>query len=117
MANRETYPAAQSPLQGDVSGAAGATTVMVTGLQGNPISPATPSDQADLKWSAENGEWMPIVPSFTMSISDASGGLTILSDDWEIYVNGVGLEALANWPYGFSHQVFLNGVGVTGSEQ
>lgn len=117
MANRETYPAAQSPLQGDVSGPAGATTVTVTGLQRNPIAPGAPSDQARLTWLGDTSQWTPVVPSYTMALEDATGGLDIISDDWEIYIDGVGTEVLAGWPYGFAFQIFINGTGVPGSEQ
>jgi hypothetical protein len=114
MANRESYPAAQSPLQGDVIGAAGATQVTVVGLQGNPVSPTPPDLQARLTW--DGTAWTPIVPSYTIALENADGTLVILSDDWEIYINGVGTEVLVDWPYSFAFQMYVDSTGVIGSE-
>ena len=117
MSNRETFPAAQSPLQGDISGPAGATTVTVVGLQGIPVTSTTPADRANLAYNANDNELEYVVPSYTMGLEDVNGELTIISDDWEIYINGVGTEVLVNWPYTFNYQIFINGTGVPGSEQ
>lgn len=42
MANRESYPASLFPLRGDISAEAGATSVVVQGLQTIPISTQLP---------------------------------------------------------------------------
>jgi hypothetical protein len=81
--NRETYPATLSPLLGDVLAGAGATGVIVTGLQGIPLRPS-PTDQQILRYIAANGDWEP---------SDATGtvirvNLIPASDDPLVFVNG-----------------------------
>lgn len=122
MANRETYPASQSPLQGDISGPAGATQVTVVGFQNIPAQAGTPADMAGWVYDANDNIWIPKIPANIAVILNASengGGLLtggeILSDDWEFYVNNVGLDVLVGWPYGFANQVFVNGVGVVGT--
>lgn len=121
MANRETYPASQSPLLGDVIGPAGATQVTVVGLQGNPVAPGGPDDQSVLTWDQDptgSGEWVPKVPTWTFSVHgspDALGnlqGFTIISDDWDVFINNIGTELLVGWAYGFAHQFFVNGTGI-----
>jgi hypothetical protein len=116
--NRETYPAAQSPLTGDISGPASAQTVTVVGLQTNSVASGLPSEQARLTWSAVTQEWVPQVPS-NMSIllnGFISGGNLIgfidISDDYDFLVNHVGLEVLVNWTLGFSFNVYVNEMGV-----
>lgn len=85
MANRETFPANQSPLKGDVSGAAGATTVTVTGLQRIPVKAVIPLNGNVLTYVAANGDWEPA--------GGSSGNQSILinglgySDDYDIAVN------------------------------
>lgn len=83
MSNRETYPASQSPLQGDVSGAAGATTVTVTGIQGTPISPIPPDDQQVLVYQALTNRWEPR-SVFGLEIEGHGTSL-----DKQVYINGV----------------------------
>jgi hypothetical protein len=82
--NRETYPAAQSPLTGDVSGAAGAQSVTVVGLQRNPVAATTPNDQNVLRWISGDTQWEPS--------EDGNGCIQVnsahVSDDFLIYVNG-----------------------------
>lgn len=118
MANRETYPASQSPLTGDISGPAGATQVTVVGLQGNPVAPGGPNDQANLTWSQIDDQWEPKVPTWTFSVHgspDALGnlqGFTIISDDWDIFINNVGTDLLVSWALGFGKQFFVNGTGI-----
>jgi hypothetical protein len=93
MANRETYPASQSPLQGDISGPAGATLVAVVGLQGQPISPAIPVPQDDLVF--DGAEWAPQAEgnaAITLGTYATSGGQVTskgipVSDDYQIFVN------------------------------
>lgn len=123
MANRETYPASQSPLQGDISGPAGAVRVTVTGLQNNPVQASTPNEQSVLTWDEVLGEWVPQIPAYTIVLNgtpdsqDVLLGFIIISDDWEISINGVGTEVLSNWTHGYAYQVFVNGTGVVGSSQ
>jgi hypothetical protein len=122
MANRETYPAAQSPLQGDISGAAGATTVTVTGFQNIPAQAGTPDDGASWIYDSTVNEWLTEVPpniafilNATPNILNQPVGGEFMSDDYAVTVDNVGLETLVSWPYGFGFKVFLNGVGVVGS--
>ena len=85
MANRESYPSAQSPLRGDVSGAAGATTVTVTGLQTIPVKSGTPSDQQVLTYIAADGQWEASSNSSANRSIEVNG--IVLSDDYDIGVN------------------------------
>jgi hypothetical protein len=65
-----TLAAAQMPtLAGDVGNTGLATTVI--GIQGRPISSATPADQQYLGWSASAAKWQPITLPTTLS---ATGG-------------------------------------------
>jgi hypothetical protein len=119
MANRETYPASQSPLTGDISGPAGATSVTVVGLQTNPVASGAPLEQSRLTWNAVLGAWEPEQPG-NMSVlingtpdsQSVLTGFTDISDDYDFLVNCVGLDALVSWTYGFTYQVFVNGTGV-----
>jgi hypothetical protein len=118
--NRETYPAAQSPLQGDISGPAGNTTVTVVGLQDIPIEAGTPLDGANWAYSFLTNEWIPKIPAniaFILNGTPNSGGQLVggefMSDDYEVTVNNVGLEVLTNWTLGFAYKVFVNGTGVS----
>ena len=118
--NRETYPASQSPLKGDIDGPAGATEVTVVGLQHNPISPATPEDGDSLVFNAATGEWVQRADgnaSITIGTYVTAGGQVVsrgitLSDDYAFLVNNVGLEALVMWAYGYTSQVFMNGTAI-----
>lgn len=119
MSNRETYPASQSPLTGDIDGTAGETQITVTGWQGNPIDPGFPVDMAEPFYDAVNEAWhfrLPgniavIINATPDSLNNLLGG-TVLSDDYEFLVDNVGLEVLTGWSHGFSSQVFVDGVGV-----
>ena len=120
MSNRETYPASQSPLQGDISGPAGATLVTVTGFQGIPIQPGVPTDSAGWIYDANANEWFwEIPPNIAIILNGTPNGVGVLtggeimSDDYVISVNNVGLEVLASWSLGFGFKVFVNGTGVT----
>ena len=122
MANRETYPASQSPLTGDISGPAGATSVTVVGLQNNPVAPGGPGQANVLVWEqnsdGSSGEWQPQIPLNAVLLGgtpDGQGvlqGFVIASTDLAFLVNNVGMEVLADWAYGFAYQVFLNGTGL-----
>ena len=59
MANRCVYPSSLFPLRGDLSAEAGATSVLVTGIQGIPvISPPTEPDGLDtFFYDSYNNEW------------------------------------------------------------
>lgn len=123
MANRETFPAAQSPLTGDLDGGAGDTTVTVVGLQTIPIDPTPPTDEETLVFDAQlglQGQWTPrLDANISVTIGEflTAGGEIIsrgrkLSDDYDFLVNCVGLDVLVGWSYGFAFQVFVNGTGV-----
>jgi len=83
--NRETYPASQSPLTGDISGAAGARVVTVTGIQSIPVESGVPSNGNTLIYSSTLNEWI--------FGGGSSGNQSILinglgySDDYDIAVN------------------------------
>lgn len=120
MANRETYPASQSPLQGDVSGPAGASTVTVVGIQTVPVSPATPTDQDLMRYNNTDGKWEPTAEgnaSITIGTFALAGGVVVekglpISDDREFSVNNVAIDGLVGWSHGFAFDVFVNGTGV-----
>lgn len=80
MANRETYPASQSPLQGDLSGQAGQTNVTVVGLQSNPMAATPPTDQQRLVFHSASGDWEPTTPG---NESIEIEGVPV-SDDYDI---------------------------------
>ena len=58
MANRETFPANQSPLTGDISGPAGATSVTVTGLQQVPFQAGPYQDGQIAIYNAAANQWL-----------------------------------------------------------
>lgn len=115
--NRETFPAAQSPLQGDISGQAGNTTVTVVGIQRQPVSPAVPVDKDTFRYNATVPDWEPTADgnsSFTLGTFVTAGGEIVskgltISDDYEVLVNNVSLDGIIGWAYGFASQVFLDG--------
>jgi hypothetical protein len=119
MANRETYPASQSPLSGDISAPAGATTATVIGLQTQPIAPTIPTDKDVLRFNteADTPEWEPTADgnaSVTIGTFSLAGGVVAtkgltISDDYEFSVNHVGIDGLVGWAYGFASEVFVNG--------
>ena len=59
MANRQVYPSSLFPLRGDVSAESGATSVLVTGIQGIPvISPPTePASLDTFFYDSYTNEW------------------------------------------------------------
>lgn len=122
--NRETYPASQSPLQGDISGPAGAQSVRVVGIQSIPVDPTTPTDQEFLKYDATLGEWSPELPgnvSITFGTFLSTSGEIIsrgvwVSDDYDFSCNGIGFEVLLNWTHGFAFNCYIDGTGVPGTE-
>jgi hypothetical protein len=83
--NRQTYPATQAPLTGDISGPAGATQVAVVGIRGIPVSSATPTDMQLLRFIAANGDWE---PSNDGNTAIYLNGFPV-SDDYLVYVNPV----------------------------
>jgi len=89
--NRETYPASFSPLVGDVSAGAGATSIAVTGIQTYPVSPTTPLDQQVLKFTADitqphGGSWGPATLA-TSGMVNVNG--TVVSGDPEVFINNL----------------------------
>lgn len=83
MSNRETYPASQSPLQGDIDGSAGATLVTVVGFQHVPASPTPPLDHQKWVYHEDLNQW---VPTSDANESISFNGLTV-SDDYDIGFN------------------------------
>lgn len=120
MANRETYPSAQSPLTGDIAGAAGQTSVTVVGIQTIPVDSTPPTAEDELFYDVGLLEWSPRLDlnrSVTLgTFLTASGDIVSrgqkLSDDYDFLVNCIGLDVLVGWSHGFSFQVFVNGTGV-----
>lgn len=118
--NRETYPASQSPLSGDISAPAGATLATVVGLQTNPVSTATPADKDALRWHADNGDWEPTTDGnvkVTLGTYATAGGAVVskgipISDDLDFSVNNIAIDGLVGWSHGTAFDFFVNGVGV-----
>lgn len=117
MSNRESYPAAQSPLQGDISGPAGATTVTVTGIQTQPVNPEIPVDKDTLRFDASIPEWVPTADgnsSVTFGELLTAGGVITskgetISDDYEFAVDNVPIDGLVGWAHGDASQFFVDG--------
>ncbi len=117
MSNRETYPAAQSPLQGDISGPAGASTVKVVGIQNQPVNAEIPVDKDTLRFDASVPEWAPTADgnaSVTVGTYATAGGSVIskgetVSDDYEFSVDNVPIDGLLGWTLGDASQVFVDG--------
>ena len=107
MSNRESYPASQSPLTGDISGPAGARTVTVTGIQTFPVNP-TVEDQDYLIFDGNVNEWVPKPPGNVSITVDAVD----VSDDFYFSCDYVDLVSLVDWTLGFDFIVFLDGTGV-----
>lgn len=59
--NRETYPSSLFPLRGDLSAESGATSVVVTGIQEQPVDPTVPLPQQLLVYGSD-GVWHPEDP-------------------------------------------------------
>ena len=59
MANRQVFPSSLFPLRGDISAEAGATSVIVQGLQGIPIisPPVEPAGLDTLFYDSYNNDW------------------------------------------------------------
>ena len=117
MANRQVFPSSLFPLRGDVSAEAGATSVKVVGIQGNPVvingsagSPTTPIGPYALVFIAGIG-WTPVPLECTVLCDGVP-----VSDDYAFFSNGIDLAFLVGWTYGFAFFVFQNGVGVPGTE-
>lgn len=117
MSNRETYPASQSPLQGDISGPAEATTVTVVGLQTQPVAATIPTDKDKLQYNANVPEWEPTADGnasvtfgefLTTAGQITSKGETI-SDDYDFSVDNVPIDGLIGWTLGDASQVFVDG--------
>ncbi len=117
MSNRETYPASQSPLQGDISGQAGDTTVTVIRIQTQPVSPAVPVDKDTFRYNASIPDWEPTADgnaSITLGTLLTAGGEIIskgvtLSDDYIVLVDNATLDGLVGWAYGLASQFFVDG--------
>lgn len=88
MANRETYPASQSPLTGDIRGAAGESQVTVVGFQTRPASPIQPPDKSEWRYDLNTNTWFPLLPA---NIAIMLNGDDV-SDDHLIYVNATFTE-------------------------
>lgn len=82
MANRETYPAAQSPLTGDIDGAAGASRVTVVGWQSSPIDVGPPVDQNIYRFNFNDNRWELKLDTACILVEDDP-----VSDDYDIFVN------------------------------
>jgi hypothetical protein len=70
VANKQTYPNALSPLNGDVESTIGSSTATVTGIQTQPVAPTVPQPQQILVYGSD-GIWHPEDP--VVSGPDAPG--------------------------------------------
>jgi hypothetical protein len=81
--NRQVYPSSLFPLRGDITAEAGATSVVVQGLQTIPISPTPPSTTVPQTLVAIGGtEYIPTDLDTSIQINGVPA-----SDDYEIGVN------------------------------
>jgi hypothetical protein len=106
-------------LTGDLLSPAGARTTTVIGIQTVPVVYG-PTDQQTLVYQADIGKWVPTTPANVTDRLNGEPSLGLIgvdmSEDFDYSVNGIGLNALVDWAYGFDFFVFINGVGVEGSE-
>src|ERR1039458_448330 len=91
MAHRQVFPSSLFPLRGDVSAEAGATTVRVIGLQGVPISPASPGSQDVFIYNSVTNTYE---PTSIFAIEIEGHGMSL---DKLIYINGVPDGAPSPW--------------------
>lgn len=91
MANRETYPASLFPLRGDLSAEAGATTVLVVGIDGIAVSAKLATQQAYVN---VGGLLTPVYLDTAIQVDGVP-----VSDDYTIAINHPGLHG----------QVLING--------
>lgn len=103
MSNRQTFPASLFPLRGDVSAEAGDVVVRVTGLQGVPVTPVAPTGTPALVFI--DGLWTHVTLDGSILVDGVPQ-----SDDYDFLHDGVSMEVLVDWPYGFSCPVFVDGV-------
>ncbi len=87
MANRETYPASQSPLAGDIDGSAGETRVTVTGWQGVPIDAGPPVDQNIYRYNFNDNRWELKLDTACIFVNGDPA-----SPDYVVFVNGTFLK-------------------------
>lgn len=80
MANREIYPSSLFPLRGDLAAEAGATKVVVVGIQQTPVSDTPPDTSSSLV--VLDGTWTPKVINASIQVNSVP-----VSDDYDIYVN------------------------------
>jgi hypothetical protein len=73
------------PLTGDVTSTAGNALVVVTGIQGIPVSASLPSAGSVLQYSVAGNRWEPTPENAISSYITLNG--TISSYDYEISVN------------------------------
>jgi hypothetical protein len=85
MANRETYPSALSPIQGDAVANAGATLVKVVGIQGFPVVSTPPTINNTLVFNGTS--WVPSSVSNTQANQSILVNGVVMSDDYDIGVN------------------------------
>jgi hypothetical protein len=81
--NRQVFPSSLFPLRGDVSAEAGATRVVVQGLQTVPISTTPPSTTAPQTLVAIGGDLY--TPEYLDTSIQVNG--VPVSDDYDIGVN------------------------------
>ena len=99
MANRESYPSALSPIQGDAVANWGATLVKVVGFQGFPIAPTPPTINNTLVFNGTT--WVPSSVSSTQANQSIQVNSVVMSDDYSVSVNAA--LGIANSP------LFVNG--------
>jgi len=83
MANRQVFPSSLFPTLGDVSGAAGSTSLTVVGIQKIPVSSTAPSTANPQTLAAIGGTlYTPTYMDTAIQINGAP-----ISDDYDIGVN------------------------------
>ncbi len=81
MSNRQVYPAANSPLQGDVISTPGSNLVKVVGIQSTPVDQITFSGGEIIEYNLNVGRYQPILRACVQV-----NNLTV-STDYDLSVN------------------------------
>lgn len=85
--NRETFPSALSPIQGDAIANAGATQVKVVGLQGYPVASTPPTINNTLVFNGT--AWVPSSVSSTQANQSILVNGVVMSDDYSVSVKAI----------------------------
>lgn len=96
--NRQTYPASQSPLTGDISGPAGASQVTVTGIQNTHVESTPPEDgqilvyvgaDSQIEWAAGEAIYVNGRPTGSGATKQIFiNGISDAASVWGVEING-----------------------------